>query len=132
MCLSSSGWEWVCRGSHCNLFSQFKTKCYNFFNKKPTLKLSYLFMQLLLSARHILSISEGGGSVAISQARKLRLRDVEQIPKVTQEAQRRGFGMIDPSYWGSLWARLCLLVSVGSGVSTQEGFRGGSCLEPDS
>lgn len=25
--------------------------------------------------------------------------------------------MIDPVYWGSLWARLCLLVSVGSGVS---------------
>lgn len=25
--------------------------------------------------------------------------------------------MIDPSYWGCLWARLCLLVSVGSGVS---------------
>lgn len=73
MCLSSSGWEWVCRGSHCNLFPQFKTKCYNFFHKKSALKQSYLFMQLLLSARHILSIFEGGGRVAISQARKLRL-----------------------------------------------------------
>lgn len=56
-----------------HLFPQFKTKCYNFFHKKSALKQSYLFMQLLLSARHILSIFEGGGRVAISQARKLRL-----------------------------------------------------------